>query len=202
MIPILFARSDSNYKNFPICDIYDIDRDARTWEGGAPGIYHPPCRTWGQMRHMAKPRYDEKDLALWSLENVRRFGGVLEHPKNSSLFRLSSFAPPGLIDSFGGWILPINQSQFGHKADKATFLYIVGVLPASIPDFPLPLTYPTHIVGTPGRRKDGTRLKIGDYGYKPELPKVEREHTPVILCEWLIELIMTINERCCTCGIK
>jgi len=35
-VAVLFARSDSNYKAIPGCDVYDIERDARTFGGGCP----------------------------------------------------------------------------------------------------------------------------------------------------------------------
>ena len=43
MIAILFARKDSVYKAMPGLDVYDFERDALTWPGGAPLIAHPPC---------------------------------------------------------------------------------------------------------------------------------------------------------------
>lgn len=86
MIAVLFARADSAYKTLPGCDVYDIERDARTWRGGCPAVAHPPCRAWGQFHFFAKPRPDEKELALWAVEQVRRWGGVLEHPAQSAMW--------------------------------------------------------------------------------------------------------------------
>jgi len=190
-ITVLFARKDSHYKTLPNVDVWDIDRDALNWPGGTPCIAHPPCRAWGQLRHMAKPRKGEKALALWALDQVREHSGVLEHPKNSTLWRSAGLLPPGTRDLYGGWLFPILQSQFAHKADKPTYLYIVGCPPVAIPDYPLPLAYATHIIGTPGRRKNGSRLQPGDHGYRPEVTKVDREHTPPALCRWLVELAQT-----------
>jgi hypothetical protein len=141
---------------------------------------------------MAKPRDDEKALALWAISQVRQNGGVIEHPKTSTLWE-TGFCSPGVVDQFGGFIFPILQSQFGHKADKSTYLYIVGIPPVEIPDFDFSLAYATHIVGTPGRRKDGTRLKKGDYGYRPEISKAEREHTPIELACYLVALALKIQ---------
>ena len=62
-VAVLFARADSIYKSMPGCDVYDIERDARTWPGGAPVVAHPPCRSWGKFAHMAKPRPGERELA-------------------------------------------------------------------------------------------------------------------------------------------
>jgi hypothetical protein len=51
-VAVLFARSDSIYKEFQGVDVWDKERDARNWPGGCPVIAHPPCRTWGAMSHM------------------------------------------------------------------------------------------------------------------------------------------------------
>jgi hypothetical protein len=70
-------------------------------------------------------------------------------------------------DEFGGWTLPIFQSSFGHRAEKATLLYIVGCEPADIPEMPLVLGDATHVIASSGRRTDGggskgrSRLEAG-----------------------------------------
>jgi hypothetical protein len=183
MVAVLFARQDSIYKTIAGLDVYDIERDARTWPGGCPIVAHPPCRAWGQLRHMAKPRHDEKELAVFAVNKIREFGGVLEHPKKSTLWPAMQLPRPGERDKFGGWTLPIFQCWFGHRAEKATLLYIVGCEPRDIPAIPLMLGDATHVVGTSGRRHDGTRAKS-----RPEITKAEREHTPPALAHWLVEL--------------
>lgn len=188
MIAVLFARQDSIYKTLG-CDVWDIERDARKWPGGSPVVAHPPCRLWGRLRHFANSMPGEKELALFAVEQVRRFGGVLEHPAYSTLWPAAGLPKPGQVpDKFGGWTLPIFQSWFGHRADKATFLYIVGIAPAQIPVLPLMLGEATHIIGTSARRKDGLRLRPGDSGYRPEVTKAEREHTPEPLARWLLKV--------------
>jgi hypothetical protein len=78
MIAALFARTDSRYKDFPeLYDVYDINRDARSFTGDYPVLAHPPCRAWGMLSHMANPRPDEKDLAWFALDKVRSNGGGL-----------------------------------------------------------------------------------------------------------------------------
>lgn len=187
-VAVLFARQDSTYKTLPVCDVYDIDRDARTWAGGAAVIAHPPCRGWGRLRHMAKPRHDEKELAIFAVRQVRAFGGVLEHPAFSTLWPAAGLPEPGRRDEFGGWTLPISQSWWGHKARKDTWLYIVGIEPAEIPDLPIVLGESSHVIATSVRRMDGSRLRKGDAGWRPACTKAEREHTPPALAEWLVRL--------------
>ena len=187
-VAVLFARADSFYKTLPGCDVYDIDRDARTWGGGSPVVAHPPCRAWGVLSHMAKPRPDEKDLARWAVRQVREWGGVLEHPNASRLWADQELAVSVSRDCAGGWTLPVNQHWFGHRAEKRTLLYIVGCEPNDIPELPMVLGEAPCIVGTPGRRLNGQRLKAGDLHYRPETSKAEREHTPPDLARWLVEL--------------
>lgn len=186
-VAVLFARADSIYKTMPGCDVWDAERDARRWQGGAPVVAHPPCRAWGVLRALANPRPDEKALALFAVEQVRRFGGVLEHPAGSTLWREAGLPEPGERDAWGGWTLVVHQHWWGHRAEKATRLYIVGCAPAELPEIPLVLGEATHVVASSGRRRDGGRLRKGDRGWRPEITKAEREHTPPALAEWLCE---------------
>lgn len=193
-VAVLFARCDSIYKTFPECDVWDIERDARRWPGGAPVVAHPPCRAWGKLHYFAKPRPDEKELALFAVDQVRRWGGVLEHPKDSKLWAAAGLPVPSQshersIDAWGGWTLPITQHWFGHRAEKKTWLYIVGCDRLNVPDMPMVLGDASHVI-TQGRtrRKDGTRLKKGQPGWRPDVTPAEREHTPPMLAAWLVEL--------------
>lgn len=106
------------------CDVFDIERDARTFDFSSPVVAHPPCRAWGKLAHFAKPRPDEAALAVWALEVVRRCGGVLEHPISSKLWAYFGLRP-GVRDSFGGLLVPIRQCDYGHRAQKITGLYMV-----------------------------------------------------------------------------
>ena len=187
-VAVLFARPDSVYKTLPGCDVYDIERDARTWLGGAPVVAHPPCRAWGRLRAFAKPRHDEKDLARWSVSQVRQWGGVLEHPESSMLWADQHLPRGQERDDFGGWTMPIHQWWFGHRAQKRTWLYIVGVEPWEVPDFPLRLGQSDCRIRLDKRRPDGTHIRKGDPDYQPILGDAEREHTPAELAVWLVEL--------------
>jgi len=124
-VVVLYARRDSVYKTF-LDDVFDEDRDARTYQGRRPVVAHPPCRAWGRLRTFAKPRHDEKDLAFHAVQCVRACGGVLEHPAHSTLWEAANLPAPGSRDQFGGFTYVVNQSWFGHAAPKLTWLYIVG----------------------------------------------------------------------------
>lgn len=177
-IAVLFARSDSHYKALPECDVWDIERDARRWPGGCSVVAHPPCRAWGRLRQFAKPRDDEKGLALLAVAHVRKYGGVLEHPSESSLWGTVGLPRPGRApDAFGGWSMEIQQFHFGHRAEKATWLYIVGCHPDDLPEMPFREGKATHCV-----------RPTKSYPRLPSITKAEREHTPPRLARWLVDI--------------
>lgn len=184
-IAVLFARTDSVYKTLPNCDVWDIERDARQWPGGAPVVAHPPCRAWGRLRQFAKPRPDEKELALYAIKQVRKYGGVLEHPKASTLWKAAGLPLPGEgYDPHGGWTLEVLQFWWGHKAEKATWLYICGVRQHQIPPIPFVMGGAPCVVGYSKRRKGN----IPHRSRRPEISKADRERTPIAFAEWLCAL--------------
>jgi hypothetical protein len=176
-VAILYARADSVYKTLPGCDVWDEERDARRWPGGAPVVAHPPCRAWGKLRKFANPMPHEKDLARLSVAHVRRYGGVLEHPEWSTLWDDMGLPRPanGLRDEFGGWTLAVSQKWWGHRAEKKTWLYIVGCEPRNLPPIPYTIAEATHVIK-------------GVKGGKPAVSKAEREHTPPDFAVWLVEV--------------
>lgn len=176
-VAVLFARRDSIYKTLPECDVWDADRDALNWHGGCPVVAHPPCRAWGRLRHFARPIEGERELALWAVKMVQRWGGVLEHPAASLLWPEAGLPKPGERDGFGGWAMGAPQWWWGHRAEKPTLLYIVGCEPRDIPSIPFKIGEPSHVIQS---RKRG--------GHRPHVSKAEREHTPLAFARWLIEL--------------
>jgi len=183
-VAVLFARRDSFYKALPFCDVWDAERDALLWPGGAPVVAHPPCRSWGTLRHMAKPAPGERALSPWAVEQVRAFGGVLEHPYRSQLWPFVGLPAPGHHDRYGGFTMVIRQYDFGHPCEKKTLLYIVGLSPASLPPLPCLAGCARFVVGTSGRNRLGKRL------FRPECERSWREATPPLLAWWLCEVAM------------
>lgn len=190
IVPVLFARSDSIYKSFPVCDVYDIHRDAKTWEGGRPAIAHPPCRSWGMLAQFAKPAAGEKELAIWAVDQIRKFGGVLEHPAGSKLWQAAGLPAPGHFDEFGGFTTALNQHWFGHRAEKATLLYIVGTTPRNLPAMPLEIGEPSHVV-TWTKRPEGSKRTATGRPCRPRITLAEREHTPPDFAKFLIEIALS-----------
>jgi hypothetical protein len=183
VIPVLFTRKDSIYLSLPNTDCFDIDRNAKSYTGSSPIIAHPPCRSWGVLAHLAKPREGEKELAPWAVDLVRKNGGVLEHPRGSGLWREKPLPLPGQFDEFGGFTFPVFQLWFGHKAQKATFLYICGCLPLQLPAVPLHLGSASYVVA----KSRSKHQKL------PEISKSDRERTPVLFAEFLIDIVKVIQ---------
>jgi len=182
IVSVLFVRRDSVYKTMSL-DAWDVERDARNYVGPRSVVAHPPCRSWGQLRAFAKPRPDERDLAPWAVGQVRKWGGVLEHPRGSLLWAHLDLPRPGAgRDVFGGFSLSVKQHWWGHRAEKATWLYVCGCSPSDVPSLPLVFTYPPRVVrSVPG-------LRAGMPGYRPEISKREREATPPAFASWLVAL--------------
>jgi len=178
-VAILFVQPDSIYKTLLGCDCYDKDRDARTFPEDMPVVTHPPCRLWGRLKCFSTAGPKEKELAIWSIEQVRRCGGVLEHPAFSDLW-LNGRLPrvDGLPDEYGGYTIQVDQFHWGHKAQKRTWLYICGVARNHLPGPPTREGKPTHTVTT--SRRIGERL--------PEMKKPERAATPVDFAKWLVDV--------------
>jgi len=178
-VTILFARKDSIYKTLTGVDVYDIERDALKYNGGNPIVAHPPCRTWGRYSHWAtRAEPGEHELAPWTVDKIRKNGGVLEHPCASKLWYDYDLPKPGWKDKFGGWTLQVYQWWWGHPCEKNTWLYICGVNSKCIPGLPFKLGHPDYVIGY--SRKNS-------YG-KIELSKSKRDVTPILFAKWLVDL--------------
>lgn len=158
---------------------YDETRDARTYSGPWPVVAHPPCGPWGNFKHMCTKQ--NPYLAILAVDQVRRWGGVLEHPKGSTLF--GSFAPkPGdAPDRWGGRTYDVQQVSWGHCCVKPTRLYIVGVPPIIVCAGIRTGGKPTH------RMTNGPR-GVSARGDLLRASSTQRSRTPPAFAEWLIDL--------------
>jgi len=174
-VAALFCRSDSSYLDL-LFDVWDAARDARCYAGPWPVVAHPPCRAWGALRHFAKPRDDERELAAFAVAAVRVWGGVLEHPQGSSLWPVAGLPRPGeAADEFGGFTVLVDQGWFGHFAPKPSWLYVVGMPRHHFPPMPVDDL----------RRRTGRTLDM--------LP-ADRERTPWLFAQFLVG----VAARCVT----
>ena len=167
MVSVLFTRERSIYKQLG-ADCWDIKRNALMVPKNRVYIAHPPCRAWGDFYAVAKPREGERELAIWAVDMIREYGGVLEHPVTSRLWKEKNLPQPGRTDEFGGFTICIDQHWFGHRAIKKTFLYIVGCKMKDLPEIP----YNLDAIQTTVER----------------MCRAERERTPDKLARWLLQV--------------
>lgn len=194
-IAALFVQPDGCYSGLPNVDAWPEARDARNYTGTLPVVAHPPCQLWGAMAAVNYARWggdhnrpgNDGGCFSAALESVRRCGGVLEHPANSKAWRKHGLAKPiaiGWQRSIDmGWVCEVWQSAYGHKANKATWLYYYG----TNPPFELRWDRPkgTHQVGCQCRQ--GIR-KTEPWRNKPTLSKREANATPLDFRDELMRL--------------
>lgn len=164
---------------------WDEQRDARLYTGPWPVVAHPPCGPWGRLRHLYKG--NEHDCALKALTHVSLFGGILEHPAGSLLWRRCGLSEPGgLPDTWGGYTIEVDQVEWGHVARKRTWLYIVGLPLAmaleAVRERPFPGRKPTHHVS-----RNAERARRRGYTLKRTSTK-QNKLTPPAFAEWLVAL--------------
>lgn len=192
-VSVLYVDPRSVYPEL-VEDWWDETRDARQYAGPWPIVAHPPCGPWSRLKHLYIGA--EHDCAPRAIEQVRRWGGVLEHPGGSGLFRGEVYIPsPGYLpDEFGGFTIEVDQVEWGHVARKRTWLYFVGVPPRLIGPPPFPNRNPTHWIS--GFRSSKGRAYPKHYKSRgcavPEGIKVcsaqQRRRTPPAFAEWLLDL--------------
>lgn len=191
MIAALFVQRDGCYFGLPDIDPWPEERDARMYDGDSPVVAHPPCQLWGKMARVNYKRWggehnrpgNDGGCFKSALDAVNRCGGVLEHPAQTYAWLEYGLAKPvrgRWVQSGEGWVCEVWQSAYGHKANKATWLYYRG----ESPPFPLDWSRPkgTHQVGGQDRR--------GKLANKPTLSKREANSTPIKFRDELIRLAM------------
>lgn len=94
-------------------------------------------------------------------------------------------------DDDGGWTLEVFQRDWGHRADKPTWLYIVGCRHRDIPA--MPPRQPPRESWMPSRRRlvedlaNPNRAR-GTRGIVERMSKTQRHLTPMAFALWLVEL--------------
>lgn len=181
--PVLFTQVNSNYLKHSIFDCYDAYRAAFSYYGTKSIIAHPPCRLFSRLRKFSNAPVKEKQCAFFALDKVRQFGGILEHPRSSTLWLNGNFKLDGSVDDYGGFLRSVDLSWFGYPAQKKTMLYFCGLKPGTLPSFPFNLNAYTHVVNT--SKKSG----------KKELSKKDRSITPVQMILYFIEVLEIIEKN-------
>jgi hypothetical protein len=145
-IAALYVHPAGPYVNREGVDPWTETRDARLYAGPWPVVAHPPCQRWGRYAEggpsAPKTRQvgDDGGCFAAALLAVRTWGGVLEHPEASHAWRWFGLVPPPRhggwypADLWGGWTCCVEQGHYGHRARKATWLYVHGVKAADLPE--------------------------------------------------------------------
>jgi hypothetical protein len=192
MIAVLYVDPRGPYPKMAGIDWWDEARDARTYAGPHPIVAHPDCGPWGKLRHLY--RGHGHDCAPRAVEQVRRCGGVLEHPAHSLLWAHTGLPRPGYgRDAWGGWTEEVRQVDWGHVARKRTWIYCVGVDPALAAYRPEPRE-PTHWI-------TGGRGRTAERGHTPVpagmriCSEQQRRRTPPAFAAWLIAMAESVPRR-------
>lgn len=189
-VAALYVETDGAYFNMPGVDPWSVERDARGYEGPHPVVAHPPCQRWGALAAVNYARWggehnrpgNDGGCFASALRSVVQWHGVLEHPAKSRAWEAYGLAKPvgpgwqrmGLHD----WVCEVWQSAYGHKANKATWLFYSS----PTPPFELRWDRPrgSHQVGFQDQR--GKALN------KPTLSKREANATPLEFRDVLLAL--------------
>lgn len=176
IVSVLCAARNSVYKGMQDVDVFDIQRDARSFCGETSVVCHPPCRSWSAYcSHQAKPMPGEKDLGPWCVEQVKRCGGVLEHPAHSRLWDHCGLPRVGDPERDGMFSMWLEQSWFGDTRTKNTWLFLVGVDREK-------LTIPFRLHNPNGDRRRWQCMS-----------KNQRAATSFEMAEWLVSAARTVN---------
>lgn len=144
MIAALYVEEGGVYTGLDDVDPWPLERDARTYAGPWAVVAHPPCQRWGRYwfggpsARMRRIKGDDGGCFAAALAAVRRWGGVLEHPEASHAWPMFGLNDPPksggwvVADWQGGWTCCVEQGHYGHRARKATWLYVHGI--ADLPE--------------------------------------------------------------------
>lgn len=179
-VAALYIDPRGPYPAMPDVECWDAERDARKYAGPHPIVAHPPCGPWGKLAHLCY--LQDPALAPLAVEQLRAFGGVLEHPAHSKLWIKLALPRPGELSYDAFWTLDVEQVRWGHVARKRTWLLFCGVSRYAVGQFPPPKD-PTHWIGAPVVRY---RARTSSHMLAASSEKARR--TPPAFARWLVDL--------------
>ena len=188
MIAALYVQTGGCYYEIEGVDPWDEQRDARKYAGPWPVVAHPPCQRWGNLGVAAFARWggehnrpgNDGGCFAHALDCVRRFGGVLEHPAKSRAFAAFGLPKPtgiGWQQCDGGWVCEVWQSAYGHRANKATWLFANST---ALPEL--------NWARLRGPCQIGFQDQRGKARNKPTLSRAEANATPITFRNTLISI--------------
>ncbi len=192
-VAALFVEPAGVYSGREGVVLWGVEQDARTYPGPHPVVAHPPCQRWGRYwsggpsARVRRLKGDDGGCFASALHSVRMWGGVLEHPADSSAWAWHGLMTPHTggwshADSHG-WTCHVEQVWYGHEAKKATWLYAVG---CTLPS----LRWGSAPIGAGVRPEDIARGRdrAVKTGVIQRLSKRQRAATPEAFAEMLIAL--------------
>ncbi len=200
MIAALFVAENGCYFGLDQVDPWPESKDARKYSGPYPVVAHPPCQLWGAFAAINFARWggehnrpgNDGGCFESALSSVRKFGGVLEHPAKSKAWSFYGIESPNKSgwkkSACGGWVCEVWQSVYGHRANKATWLYYFGE------KAPFELNWKKQT----GTHQIGYHDQRGKASNKPTVTKKEANATPIKFRDELIRLAhysIGCNER-------
>lgn len=142
-VSVLFVDPKGLYPEL-VVDTWDAARDARLYDGPNPVVAHPPCQLWVNLAHVNYKRYggghnrpgNDGGCFASALHNVRRWGGVLEHPAKSNAWAAHGLTAPGVAvgwrqTALCEWVCEVWQSAYGHKARQEDVALLLRSRPAA-----------------------------------------------------------------------
>ncbi len=188
-VAALYIDPRGPYPAMPDVECWDAARDARLYDGPHPVVAHPPCQLWGAFAAINYKRWggehnrpgNDRGCFASALANVRRCGGVLEHPAFSRAWDAHGLPRPPETGwgatTAGEYVCEVWQCTYGHKARKRTWLFYAGRHAPAELDWLRPATY-THQIG------HDSRLRVN----RPTLRGREASATPPAFAEALVAL--------------
>lgn len=205
MIAALFVSERGPYIGLPDVDPWPASRDARLYAGPWPVVAHPPCERWGRFwfggpqwlkaGHPRKMLGADAECFASALASVRRFGGVLEHPADSHAWRYHWLRLPdragGWVpaDFDGGWTCCVDQGHYGHRGQKATWLYVNRVQLPGLIWGKAPRRVFVDASTEAGRRR---QVRTGSVQL---MSKRERTATPIPFRDLLLDMARSVKAR-------
>jgi hypothetical protein len=202
-VAALFVERGGVYWNLPGVDAWDKERDARLYAGPHPVVAHPPCERWGRYwfgspylagKGIRLKKGDDSGCFASAIASVRRWGGVLEHPEGSHAWLTHGLFPPAksggwhAAGDFLGWTCCVEQGHYGHRARKATWLYVCAI--AEFPSLRWGKSAATAKLEDSFRTAEEGRRRRASPDYKPvaRLSHYERLATPLPFRDLLLGL--------------